>query len=75
MCTLVHMRSCAAPVRNLRKCKTLGAAPVRKQVQKRRGLLRQCQIKCKNVVVGLRQIISAKALQCQDEIFDIAAII
>ena len=36
-------------------------APVRGQVQKLEGLL--------------RQIISAKALQCQDEIFDIAAII
>jgi hypothetical protein len=46
-------------VRNLVKCKTLGLAPVRGQVQKLEGLL--------------RQIISAKALQCQDEIFDIAA--
>jgi hypothetical protein len=36
-------------------------APVRNQVQKLWGLL--------------RQIISAKALQCQDEIFDIAAVV
>jgi hypothetical protein len=59
MCTLVHMRSFAAPVQNLVKCKTL-------------GLLRQCESKCKNVVVGLRQIISAKAYVCQVQklIFD-----
>jgi hypothetical protein len=37
----------------------LGLAPLRGQVKKLEGLL--------------RQIISAKALQCQDEIFDIAA--
>jgi len=55
------MCSYAAPVVILVKCKTLGPAPVRGQVQKLEGLL--------------RQIISAKALQCQDEIFDIAAII
>jgi hypothetical protein len=51
----------AAPVEILVKCKTLGPAPVAGQVQKLEGLL--------------RQIISAKACVCQDEIFDIAAII
>jgi hypothetical protein len=40
MCTLVHMRSGAAPVGNLVKCKTL-------------GLVRQCGIKCKNLNVVL----------------------
>jgi hypothetical protein len=45
----------------LRQWKTLASA--------KPWALRQCQIKCKNVVVGLRQIISAKAFQCQVEIF------
>lgn len=47
----------AAPVENLGKCKTLGLAPVASQVQKLEGLV--------------RQIISAKALHCQVQIFDI----
>jgi hypothetical protein len=55
------MRSYAAPVGNLVKCKTLGLAPVRKQVQKLECLV--CAI------------ISAKALQCQDKNFDIAAVV
>jgi hypothetical protein len=61
MSTLVLTQLCCASGKPCQVQNLGPAAPVQKQVQKLGG--------------RLRQIISAKALQCQDEIFDIAAII